>query len=334
MLSKAHAIRNDALWLVIPYQIFDINTNFPLGYEYWFAKVGLDGTVYESIQLETVGSLFSGVFTENNCYVYGDVGGEVVNGGIFNVKPDGQYDPDGNLTGTFDYGDAIIAYFGAGYHNGRIFKAYVAGFATAEGCPDSSVVIDIRTPEFDLIQRFKLPDCDLWTGGKRPFVFTADGFTYFTVRNYTGSVFLYKFDADFNLVWSKAYDLPQHFPVSLNLTDDGGRVLECVQNFNALRLYKLTGDGDIVSSVKFNQPLDAERYFYPNPFRGEVTLAGLLPEGRTQLFATDISGKTYGPLAFMGNSSGLSFLPAGQYVLSLRDERGRILLSQWAVKVE
>ncbi|MCB0518061.1 MAG: T9SS type A sorting domain-containing protein [Lewinellaceae bacterium] len=111
-------------------------------------------------------------------------------------------------------------------------------------------------------------------------------------------------------------------------------MLECIENFNTLRLYKVTSDGDIVSSVKFNQPLEVERYFYPNPFRGKVTLAGPLPEGRADLFAADISGKTYGPVAFSGTNADLGFLPTGQYVLSLRAENGRILFSQLAVKVE
>lgn len=338
MLPEGHHVKNDTVWSLSPYLTFDIDNNFPTGYKYWFDKVGLNGTVYDEFQLETVGSFFSTAFTEDNFYIYGDVGGEVLDGGIFNVKPVGQFDLNGNLTATLDYDDVFTAYFGAGsvaqYHDGRIFSAYVAGFASTEGCPDSSVVIDIRTADFDLIQRFKLPDCDLWASGRKPFAFTQDGFTYFTVRNFSNSVFLYKFDADFNLVWGKEYDLPQHLPVSLNLTDDGGLVLECIENFNTLRLYKVTGDGDIVSSVKFAQSADAGRYFYPNPFRGEVTLAGPLPEGRTQLFATDISGKTYGPMPFTGTNADLGFLPAGQYVLSLRGEDGRILFSQLAVKVE
>ncbi len=338
MLPEAHTVRNDTLWSVMPFLLSDIENNTILGDQYWFDKVGLDGSIYQNFEMENVGSYYSAAFADENFYVYGDVGGEVIGGGIFDTKPVGQYDLNGDLVAAFEYDDQFTAYFGSGsigqYHEGRLFSAYVAGYATTEGCPDSSVVIDVRTPEFELIQRFKLPDCDLWVSGRKPFAFTEDGFTYFTVRNYTGSVFLYKFDAEMDLVWSQEYDLPQHFPVSLNLTNDGGVILECIESSNTLRLYKVTGDGDIVSSVKFNQPLEVERYFYPNPFRGEVTLAGPLPADETDLFATDISEKTYGPLAFNGTHADLGFLPAGQYVLSLRAENGRILFSQLAVKVE
>ncbi len=338
MLPEAHYIHNDTLWSIMPYQIYDIDNNMPMGNQYWFDKVGLDGSLYHSFELETVGSYFSTVFTENSMYVYGDVGSEVIGGGILNTGPIGQFDLNGALNNILNYGDSWTGAFGQGslgqYHAGRIFNAYVYDFSTNEGCPEKSVMLDIRTPDFDLIQRFKLPDCDLSVSGRKPFAFTQDGFTYFTARNFNGSVFLYKLDADFNLVWGKEYDLPQHLPISLNLTDDDGLVLECIESFNTLRLYKVTGEGDIISSVKFPQLLDEGRYFYPNPFRGEVTLAGPLPEGRTQLFATDISGKTFGPLAFNGNTANLSNLPAGQYVLNLRDNSGRIMFSQLAVKVE
>lgn len=338
MWPESHFIRDDTLWSVTPFLIFDIQNNTTLGDQYWFDKVGLDGSIYQNFEMENVGSYFSAAFTESNFYVYGDVGGEVIGGGIFNTTPVGQYDLNGDLMGTLEYDDQFTAYFGSGsigqYHEGRLFSAYMAGYAITEGCPDSSVVIDIRTPEFELIQRFKLPDCDLWTSGRKPFAFTEDGFTYFTVRNYTGSVFIYKFDADMDLVWSQEYDLPQHFPVSLNLTNDGGVILECIESSNTLRLYKVTGDGDIVSSVKFDQALAVEGYFYPNPFQGQVTLSRPVPADQTDLFATDISGKTYGPLAFNGTNADLGFLPAGQYVLSLRAESGRILFNQLAVKVE
>lgn len=322
-----HKVFGDTLFSIKDYWLSEVDDDFNLlgiDFSKRFEKVGLDGAIYDSgTELPGVYYYQTSAISDEHIFVFGglrDEGGQ-------NSFPVGRFDRNGNLTGLFTYdpplGSTAQFYATGQLHQGRLFATYQSESTNLPGCPSESVDIDIRDADsFEAIQQFKLPDCGLGLGLKRPFLFLEDGSFYYLAAGEWAQaetrVYLYKYSSSYELEWQQSYELPSHLPKAIHRTDGDGILIACIDRSSGstFQLYKLNADGGIITGATLALPPEPPRVF-PNPFQNELNLTVANKAVQARIYAMD--GKSYGEFLCRNGQLQLGHLPAGPYALQLFD---------------
>ena len=323
--------------LLAAYQFLMIDTpSVVQGKKHFFFKTGLDGTVYVKKELP-VGEMDNVFFSNDKMYVQGNT---FVAGSNFDARELSEFDADGNLIRGINYdnyGSDFLDGSLGGWYKGRFYLTYFRKADNLPGCSAGNIVIDIRDSSWNVLHRFKLPDCNYKSvSGKMPFAFDAQDNVFYAAPDETfKKVMVYKYTPEFQLLWKKELDFSGLqtgiYPVSQIPTADGGILLNCNQTSLeglTLRIFKISASGDLVSSTSL--PLSKEStepVVYPNPTVGPLQV---LPDFSAAAVAqlTSIDGRPVAQFDLSSQQIDLSAYPSGMYVLSLWDASGRKLLGK------
>jgi len=293
----------------------------------FFLKTGLDGTVYVKKELP-VNEMYNVFFGNGKMYVQGSTYVSP-----FDPRALSEFDSNGDLIRGIDYdswgsGEFLEGSLGL-WHKGRFYLTYVGKNDNLPGCATDNAAIDVRDSSWAVLHRFKLPDCGYRVSGKVPFAFDAQDNVYYAAQG-AQKVIVYKFTPDFQVIWKKELDFSGQpgiiFPATLLTTSDGGVVVNCVEDFSYLRIFKISPTGDVVSSTSL--PLSKASTgpaVYPNPTVGPLRV---LPDFSAAAVAqvTSIDGRLMGVFDLSAQQIDLSAYPSGMYAISLWAEGRRALL--------
>lgn len=341
----AQFIVDDTLFSLAQYARFDTLNGQFTGTDFQFEKLGLDGAVYavKSMNANLVYHILNAVPTATGVAVYGTATG--------NNSPFGEslaeYDLDGNFRRLLsfdlpgeDYFSGSSASITGERYGDYIFSAYnSSGFALPGICEqeiEEGLVIDKRDMNFNLVKRQTIPGCG-YPGGRNCFAFTPAGEFFYLTQTEQGSLFLYKYDLDLQLVWARELGLPgYHSAIGIREAENGGCIIESFvaanePGFWVWKLYKVDNKGDIVSATSSLPTTREQPLFYPNPFTGILTL-GAEPghtSGPLQVSVYDVQGKFWGNFHLHHNQLEAGALPAGSYIFHLKNTlTGRIYGTQ------
>jgi hypothetical protein len=333
---------NDTIYSIGKYFLVD-SPLVILGVKTIFFKASMKGKTYldKAINAEIKNCFFH----KNKFYIQGIVANPD-NPGL--AYPMAQFNHEGNLVKgyTFDKEPLGFPYAGCGGAiDDLLYLSYVSEDATQKGCKQNNVCIDIRDTNFVCLYKFKIDECDYLYSGRLPFAKGKDGSIYFqAVHKDYKSMILKKYSPDMQPIWSKVYDFPDDslytIPIEILPTDDGGVLMHHQQRVNAttlIRLYKVSPDGDIVSSTVFggaNKP-KKETVLSPNPCTDRVTYTGAHGGALTAL-VYDMNGVSHGEMTSVSGAFDTSKLPSGVYQVALFDptDHKTVLHTQTLVKVE
>lgn len=328
--------------ILAAYEFFVVDSpQVLIGNRNFFIKTGMDGTVFTSKQFPS-NRTYNITFVGNKFYLQGSVYASA-----FNPKALGEFNSEGNLIRSTDYDNYGSGEFPegslGGWHNGRFYFSYVSKNPTLSGCNINNAAIDVRDSTWKVLHRFKLPDCEYEVSGRMPFSFDAQNNVYYTAphKSYK-KMMVYKFTPDFQLIWKKELDFndrfPFYFPTSHLPADDGGILLNCFEIVNAiqnLRIYKISSDGNVVSSTRLPGGTNSATgpLAFPNPTTGPLTLT---PEyaAATQAQLSTIDGRHLGFVPLQDQQIDLSAQPAGVYTLTLWDMKARKMLGAQVIVKE
>lgn len=327
-MSDFH-LYNDTLLAAYQFLMVDSPLVFQ-GRKNFFLKTGLDGTVYVKKELP-VNEMYNAFFANGKLYVQGST-----NVSSFNPRALSEFDSNGDLIRGIDYdtwgsGDFLEGSLGL-WHKGRFYLTYVGKNDNLPGCATDNAAIDVRDSSWAVLHRFKLPDCGYSVSGKTPFAFDAQDNVYYAAPDAQTlkKIIVYKFTPDFQVIWKKVLDFSDQtstlFPATLLTTSDGGVIVNCIQGFYNLKIFKISATGDVVSSTSL--PLSKEStgpVVYPNPTVGPLRI---LPEfsAATVAQVTSIDGRPIGVFDLRTQQIDLSAYPSGLYAISLWDTELRHLL--------
>ncbi len=327
-MSDFH-LYNDTLLAAYQFLMVDSPLVFQ-GRRNFFLKTGLDGTVYVKKELP-VNEMYNVFFANGKMYVQGSTYVSP-----FVPRALSEFDSNGDLIRGIDYdswgsGEFLEGSLGL-WHKGRFYLTYVGKNDNLLGCPTDNAAIDVRDSSWAVLHRFKLPDCEYkYVSGKVPFAFDGEDNVYYAARHETfKKIMVYKFTPDFQILWKKELDFSGQpgtiYPATLLATSDGGVLVNCVEGFTSLRIFKISATGDVVSSTSL--PLSKENtapVVYPNPTVGPLHV---LPDfsSATMAQVTSIDGRPIGRFDLSSQQIDISAYPSGVYVLSLWDAGLRRLL--------
>lgn len=329
-------IVKDTLFSFSQYLFFDTLNFLPLDYYYQFEKVGIDGSIYQTKQIQNqVFGMQAGVFADDRFYIYGEATG--------NQGPFGEVVSEYNLNGDFvrlhsfdlpgqNYFSGVGSSKTGKRNQNFIYNAYNGGgLAAPPDCDQpeepSALMIDKRDLTFNLIERKPVPTCG-YPGGRNCFAFSADSKVYYLSQTEQGKLGLHKYDASLNLIWSEEYDFPgYHYAMGLREADDGAVIIESVQITAEGRwlwkLYKIDANGNAVSGANIPFTYAPTSYFSPNPFRNELRLTHINDNfpGDLSIEVFDLKGTQLGAYRLTDKILDLSTLQVGMYMLLIRDEQ-------------
>ena len=324
-MSDFH-LYNDTLLAAYQFLMIDSPLVFQ-GRRNFFLKTGLDGTVYVKKELP-VNEMYNVFFGNGKMYVQGSTYVSP-----FDPRALSEFDSNGDLIRGIDYdswgsGEFLEGSLGL-WHKGRFYLTYVGKNDNLPGCATDNAAIDVRDSSWAVLHRFKLPDCGYRVSGKVPFAFDAQDNVYYAAQG-AQKVIVYKFTPDFQVIWKKELDFSGQpgiiFPATLLTTSDGGVVVNCVEDFSYLRIFKISPTGDVVSSTSL--PLSKASTgpaVYPNPTVGPLRV---LPDFSAAAVAqvTSIDGRLMGVFDLSAQQIDLSAYPSGMYAISLWAAGRRVLL--------
>lgn len=332
----------DTVLVTKDYTYFDTVNFIPLGSNRVIERMVINGDALPTVFISaTSADAYTAVFTDTSIYVYGQ-SSECCGNVLIDPAAVGEYDHTGNFIQKHILLDSFLdfdpTWAAVGNRIGdRIYNSFTdEGFF---GQPCNTAMLDIRDLDFQLLRNTEVPDCDMSPSGTKCVAMSNNSIYYLTLTS-DYNLGLYKYDTLLNLIWGKIYDFEApHYGISLNDTPDGGVILECGvsgigNDFDILKLYKISPAGDIVSSTNLVvSPPKQAPVVYPNPFSTQVFLEGLPAQATTaQLY------DPLGRLLYTVDTDGLSIdfpssLKPGTYLLCLRKMgTGALLHSQWLVK--
>ncbi|MEY3242267.1 MAG: Secretion system C-terminal sorting domain [Bacteroidota bacterium] len=342
----ARMIRNDTLFSVMPYALTPAFIPYTQ-----YEVLGLDGTVYFTKFMKNIDSLSYHTYTTigpDAFYLFGYMKGP--------AAPGGDSFGDGGLIGRFNLASGVVEgttwfndpFLGNGtsgcvgqllnnrlYSSSYTFTQLQEAEYAGTGCPEETVVIEVRTPDLALIKGYNLPVCGFGTNGGKSFATDAEGFIYYA--NYNGSeglTYVFKFDSLLNPVWQKKYTIA--FPYSILITAEGYLVLNCITALlnPLLQIHRIdTQNGAVVNTTelpfsKAGKSLD----FYPNPFSG-VVQTNLSQAATGRLLVYNQQGQLVADIVPPCSRIDVSHLPPGAYLFDMQDAAtGQSIGQQWMVK--
>jgi len=323
---KGNKIR--AAWAYI---IYDTQTPIPsiIGNYYQYEQIDLDTNDAEVQPLGDATMLIDALFMEDDFLIYGEVADTIVNGIPFNQRPVGRYSNTGEKMEAYFFDEVGSGAFSDGsigtIHEGLLYSAYFGRSVDSEGCVEDNTTVDVRDTNFNLINRVKLPDCDLFPYGKNSFAFVSTGEFYFHAAG-GGKIALYKFDSDLNVLCSEVFAMPTETPISLTITPDDELVLETLFNMQEMRLYSFACEADQTSLA--DEVIDTPKItIFPNPTSEEFYVQG---EGENDFIieVSSILGQSL--LQNRTNETGISLsdFSAGIYLVKIFDKRTGELIKQ------
>jgi Secretion system C-terminal sorting domain len=342
-------IRNDTLFSVMPYAI-DVSGFGPFLPRTMYEVLGLDGSVYYTKFLKNIDSLYYHTYTtfgSDAFYLFGYMEGP--------TAPEGDSFGNGGLMGRFNLSTGVVEstswfndpFIGNGtdgsvgqYLNGRLYcssftqSALLDATYAGSGCPQNTVVLEVRTPNLALIKGYNLPVCGFKTNGGKSFATDADGFIYYANYNYTeGLTYVFKFDSLLNPIWQKKYAIA--FPYSVLYTTQGHIILNCITNLlnPILQIHRIDAqNGEIVNLTELPLSTSNTLSYYPNPF--SATVQTDVPNALTsQLSVFNLQGQLVAEIAPPCTQANLSSLPSGTYLFKMQDPTTRQLIGQqWLIK--
>ncbi|MCS6930516.1 MAG: hypothetical protein NZM43_13595 [Saprospiraceae bacterium] len=318
-LTCAFAIHNDTFYASGSHLIVD--TPFViLGAEHSYFKGTLDGKVLLERQLTADAHI--SFFRGNQLYVMGYIG-EPFSGQQYDVA---RYDQNGQFVKGLLFNPTSPTLCNGAAIDDRLYFSYVLpGWLPPGGCSSSTVAIDVRDLNFNLIRRFKINECGYRFCGNEPFTKGTDGSIYFQAVHESYKKFLVqKYTPNLQLIWSKEFkahsDTLYVTPMQIVPTEDGGVLIKCFHIFGdkKVSLYKISADGEVVRVVEFNTGASEPSVLSPNPCREVVRYTGTYDRPlRALLHSAD--GRTVRTLTLQDGVLDVSGLPSGFYSVLLLD---------------
>jgi hypothetical protein len=340
----ARMIRNDTLYSIMPYTIdlFLPKTHYEV--------LGLDGSVYLSKDMKSLDSLHFHTNTTigpEAFYIFGYMEGPTApNGENYNFENGGLMGRFNLQTGVVEsttwFNDSFIGTTNDGsagqYINGRLFCSAFTGSPlqssyAGSGCPEKTVVLEVRTPELELINGFNMPTCGFITNGGRPFVSDNEGFIYYANYNIAeNQTYIFKFDSSLNLIWQQTYAIL--FPYSILYTENNQIILNCITdliNSPTLQIHRINAeDGGLVNTTALPIHTAKPLTYFPNPFT-ETVQTELEQAQHSSLMVFNTAGQLVTEVAAPCTKVNLGHLPAGAYTIKMYDEQTRQLVGQQQV---
>jgi hypothetical protein len=305
-----------------------------------FEQLGLGANKsYKNTKLLATQGVYSSFITDDYFYIFGELNfkyfppNQPYNAGLM-----GRFDKTGKLLQTADIdsdgsgamGDGVVGV----HHNNKIYCAY----SKITGVNNEVVRLasfDRKDMNFKLEKRTRVKTYDMIPRGSNPFAFADNGDIYFLTQK-SDTVGISKHSKDLDFIWEKKYKLPQHTPISIKMTKDGGILLECTEAFTIdkrrVKLYKLNADGNIISTTNLGNITSSKNLFYPNPFQSQLTLHEAI-EGASEVQLYDMSGRVVGIFPIHNTTIEINEqLPKGAYIAQLKDVKGSILGMQTIIK--
>jgi hypothetical protein len=330
----AHHLKGDTMMMLRSYVFFDTSTFQEQGRSLLLEKVVLGDTSYTVRNISNYTEQLRGaVIQDDSIYVFANAS-ECCGGFLLDYTSVGVFNADGDWVRKI----AVLSEPGgldeiAADANGillydRIFTSYTdVNNIFNPAC--ESAVIDIRDKNFNSLRLAKSPLCGFYPAGARCSAQSGNTI-YFHVRSSDGDIGLCRYDSLLDLQWSQVYDFNEpHLGISVNTTPDGGCLLECVassDNNNILKLYKISPEGNIISSVTLPAGREQLVLVYPNPFIDEINIEAA---GQTSLTVElfDAGGKP----VWRQQTTGLPLrvepaLPPGIYFLRAGTQDGTQLI--------
>lgn len=294
-----------------------------IGSELRYIRANFNGEIYN---YQTIpGSLY-------NAFFFGDkfaIQGSVAVPGEFSPKAVGTYNRNGEIENGWIFDNSGSGEFpwmaNGGEIDGKYYFSYVGRDPSLPGCNENNIAIDVRDAEFNILHRFKLEECGYGFTGNMPFTKSIDGDIFFQAVSMDFSIVLIqRYTDDMQLVWSKEFDFdveyPKINPVRMLASEDGGILLHCTTARNAdrrLRLFKISGDGEIVSSSVENEVAYFEKLkIFPNPAFTDVTIDGLIEKASVDIY--DMNGTLVGRRKMENNTLDVRHLNSGMYIVHIK----------------
>lgn len=328
------SVFQDTAYFMGSYFLFDTLNN-QIGFQPRYAKASMVGNSLEVlIDRVVAGTPYNIFFSKNQFYIQGSN----LEGPPFLPPSVGLYDGNGNYVEGWDFDAVLSGAFPWGSSGGviddRLYFSYRGDDQTISGCADQTATIDVRDVDFNVIERFKINECDHNFAGNMPYTKSVDGNIYFQAKSkLANKALVKKFTSDLSLIWSNEYDFSANgylsmLPIKMVPTQDGGVILHALEAFSFVRLFKISAEGDIISSISFgNVDNKNNSNFFPNPFSDKLNYKGdqsvLLEASIYKMNGKIIQRK------FDGNVLEVSDLPNGVYSIIVYDaNEPNVLLHQ------
>lgn len=319
------SVLQDTAYFMGSYFLFDTLNNL-IGTQQRYAKaLMVENSLDVLIERPVAGIVYNIFFSENQFYMQGSN----QEGPPFMAPSVGLYDGNGNYVEGWDFDGVLSGAFPWGSSGGiiddRLYFSYRGDDQTLSGCADQTATIDIRDTDFNVIERFKIDECDHNFAGNMPYTKGVDGSIYFQAKNkLLNKTLVKKFTSDLSLIWSKEYDftangnLTSMLPLKMVPTQEGGVILHAQEAYSFVRLFKISPDGDIISSISFdNVDNKSSSNFFPNPFYDKLNYKGDQSE-TLKASIYNINGK-FIQRRIDGNVLDVSDLPSGVYSIIVYD---------------
>jgi hypothetical protein len=332
-------IQNDTLQMVQYFFTVDSALNV-VSQNTHFEQLGLGANkFYKNTKLLAAQSLYNSFITNHYFYTFGEHNfayfppNQPYNAGLM-----GRFDKTGKLLQTADIDSDGSGAMGEGvvgvHHNNKIYCAY-SKITGVNNKLARLASFDRKDMDFKLEKRTRVKTYDMIPRGSNPFAFADNGDIYFLAQK-DDTVGISKHSKDLDFIWEKKYKLPQHAPISIKMTKDGGILLECTEAFavgkRRIKLYKFNADGNIISTTNLGTLSVAQNLFYPNPFQHTLTL-NALTEQAAKVAIYDITGRSVGIFALDANQIHIGdALQNGVYIAQVIDIQGKIIGVQRVVK--
>jgi hypothetical protein len=336
------SVVEDTCYIMGSYVLFDTLNNF-IGTQPRYYKAELGGDSLTTIIDRPFDCVPYNIFLFDNQMIIQGSNGE---GPPFMPPSIGLYDGNGNFVDGWDFdmsGSGIFPFGSCGGKiDNRLYFSYEGEDTALEGCPEVTVALDVRDLNFNPIHRFKIEECDYAYSGNMPFCKGADGSIYFQAVSRIGTKFIVKkFTPDMSLIWSKEYDFTstntlQLLPMKMVPSEDGGVILQAIEDYSFVRLFKISEDGDITSSTTIgNHNESSTPVFSPNPFTNELYFNG--DSGATlEALIYSMDGKISKRMILDDGNLDVSELPIGYYSIIAYDlnEKNKILYREIVLKIK
>ena len=328
------SIKNNQLKAVWSYAIFDTQSPVSnvIGSLIQYEQIDLltDESSVQAIEDATL--LIDVLLREDDFWIYGDVADTIIGDVAFNQRPVGHYSNSGEKLNSYFFDEAGSGAFSDGSigltRDGLFYSAYFGRSVDSEGCEEDNTVIDVRDADFNLINRVKLPDCDLFAYGKNSFAFTSTGDFYFHAYG-GGNIAIYKFDTNLNVLCSEIFSMSNELPISLKMTPDDEVILETLYNSDEIKLYSFSCEADPISfTISSNSA--PKITIFPNPTSNEFFIEA---EGRNDLSVevSSLLGHSLLKKMAIETNINLSQFSAGIYIVKIYDNKTGELIEQQKV---
>lgn len=304
----------------------------------FYFKGNMNGQVYHEKTIPSV-QLYNSFFLESNMYVQGSVTDPNDAG---RPKSVGLYDHNGEWINGWDFDDAQSGAFPWGAVGGiigdRLYFSYLGRDPTMDGCTEKNVAIDVRTPDFELIKRFKIDECGYLYAGNMPFAADSAGNIYFqAISESYKTLLVQKYSPELDLIWSNTYSFDEDefffIPRQIFALDDGSVLLHVNREVNGrerIELYKITQDSIVSSQELYREGEPEPMVLTPNPVINQAKYIG--PHSQPLVAEIySISGVVQQRTSFDGDILNMSDLPGDLYRVNIKDATTDELLHRQTV---